>query len=102
MMALRILALCLSLLWAANGLEIAVNSLQQRCMIVYTTTSEEMLKMDIKFPALQHKNTKNNYSIELVNTETEETEDWTIESGTFRKEIKLTESSHFFNLRRGI
>ena len=76
------------------GLEMAVSSLGPRCMVVYSTTSDDHLKIDIKFPKIHYKEElKNYYEVELNNTESSEAERWTIEAGTLRKEIALNEST---------
>ena len=54
-------------------------------MVVYSTSEDEHLKIDIKFPKIEHKEAKNKYSIELSNTENGEIETWSIEAGTLRK-----------------
>ena len=62
----------------AVSLELAVNSVQKRCMIVYSTSEDDHLKIDIKFPKIEHKGTQNKYSVELSNTENGEVENWSI------------------------
>ena len=41
-----------AIILTAASLEIAVNSHQKRCMVVYTTNDEDHLKIDIKFPKI--------------------------------------------------
>jgi hypothetical protein len=88
------LLLCGLLLCSTVALEIAVTSSLPRCMIVYTTNEDDFLKIDIKFPKIHSVDAKNYYIIELKNTETEDVEKWTIEMGTLRKEIQLSESTN--------
>ena len=62
------MVLALLMLWV-NGLEIAVNSVEQRCMIVYTVNEEDHLKVDIKFPRIHVKDEQyGQFEVQLLNT----------------------------------
>jgi hypothetical protein len=89
----KALILSLLMLSIAFSLEVAINSNDYRCMVVYSTSEEDHLKLNIKFRKLAVEN-NGYYEILLTNTETEATDRYTIEEGNFRKELQLTESTH--------
>jgi hypothetical protein len=47
------LIICLLLLGACLSLDVAINSMEHRCMVVYTTSQDDHLKIDIKFSKLK-------------------------------------------------
>ncbi len=60
------------LLALSFAIEIAVNSADYRCMVVYSTSNEDHLKIDMKFPKITGQTKGEHYSIVLHNTETED------------------------------
>lgn len=88
----KALILSLLLLSMTFSIEVAINSNDYRCMVVYSTSEEDHLKLNIKFRKLAVEN-NGYYEILLTNTETEATDRYTIEEGNFRKELQLTESN---------
>ena len=75
-----------------TGITIPVDSMRDRCMVVFATRPEDYLKIDIKFPKFQDQGDNDYYSIVLTNTETHTDETFSVKEGTFRREIQLTES----------
>ena len=54
-----------SLLLLTHAIELAVSSTDYRCMVVYSTTEEEHLKIDMKFPRFTTQAEGDYYSILL-------------------------------------
>jgi hypothetical protein len=61
-------------------------------MVVFSSSEEDYLKVDMKFSKFHEQTNTEGYRILLVNTETREEEAFQIAEGTFRREFKLTES----------
>lgn len=66
---LLVLALILAL---SASIEVAVSSAGYRCMVVYSSSSDDHLKIDMKFPPIKSQVKGEHYSIVLQNTEREE------------------------------
>lgn len=49
----KALIVCLVLVGVSLALDIAVNSNDYRCMVVYSTSEDDHLKINIKFPQLK-------------------------------------------------
>lgn len=88
---MKSLAIFATLLIAAYSISIPVNSQQDKCMVVYSTTAEDFLKIDITFPKFPGQSDSEYYLISLFNTETNYVEYFNITDGQFRREIQLTE-----------
>lgn len=55
------LVVCLFLLGTCLCLDIAINSQDYRCMVVYSVNEDEHLKINIKFPKLKVQDNKSYY-----------------------------------------
>ena len=56
-----------------------------RCMIVYTSTPDENLILDMKFPAVPNQDSSEYYRVTIHNTEDKSSTEEKVISGTFRK-----------------
>lgn len=66
----KILVALLLLAATSLALDVAIHSMDYRCMVVYSVNAEDHLKIDIKFPKLHEQiSNKSFYEILLTNTE---------------------------------
>ena len=56
-----------------------------RCMIVYTSTPDENLILDMKFPAVPSQTSDEYYRVTIHNTEDKTSIEEKVKSGTYRK-----------------
>lgn len=60
-----------------------------RCMIVYTSTPDENLILDMKFPSVAGQTADEYYRVTIHNTEDKTSMEEKVMSGTYRKELDL-------------
>jgi hypothetical protein len=56
-----------------------------RCMIVYTSTPDENLILDMKFPVIPNKEDYEHFKVAIINTEDKSMTEEIVQSGTYRK-----------------
>jgi len=54
----------------AYAISIPVNSITERCMVVFSQAEEDYLKLDMKFERFNGQSKEEGYRITLLNTET--------------------------------
>lgn len=68
----KIFVLIAIIIALSTSIELTVNSFDYRCMVAYSSSNEDHLKIDMKFPPIKGHVKGDHYSIVLQNTETEE------------------------------
>lgn len=76
-----------------HAISIPVNSQTDKCMMVYSSNSEDYLKIDLKFDKFNGQTETEYYRVLLIDTETNSEQAFNVTDGLFRREIQLTESN---------
>lgn len=84
-MGFTTLVALLLLFAAGQGITMSVNSQDDRCMVVFTSSEEDFLKVELKFTRFHEQSRQEGYRIKLRNSETQEEQLFSVEEGTFRK-----------------
>ncbi len=74
-----------SLIISTSQISIPLTQNVNRCMVVYTSTPDENLILDIKFPSVPKQTSDEYYRVTIHNTEDKTSIEEKVTSGTYRK-----------------
>jgi hypothetical protein len=73
------------LIISTSQISIPLTQNVNRCMVVYTSTPDENLILDIKFPSVPKQTSDEYYRVTIHNTEEKTSIEEKVTSGTYRK-----------------
>ena len=85
----RHLPLLLCLVSLCLSLNIPLTDNNPRCMLVFTYTGQDTVKIDMKFPPIPGRQPEEYYHVSWTNTETKDSTYDTLVEGIYKHEIRL-------------